>query len=67
MLGMIEGIFEAEEVVGHRLYCQFVCEDSHRRFGRGRAVAWSIRMLGPLRCASELDMRIPSYGKAPAA
>ena len=67
LCGMIEGIFGAEEAGGNRPHCRFSREDNRRRFGRGRAIAWNVRVLGRLRCANELGIQIPSYGRAPAA
>ena len=65
--GMVEGIFGAEETRGHSLHCRFTREDNQRRFGRGRAIAWNIRVLGRFKCANRRDIPIPSYGKAACA
>ena len=59
---LIEGIFGAEETRGHQLLCRFVREDNRRRFAKGRAIAWNIRVLNRFECANRLRMPIPSYG-----
>ena len=45
---LIEGIFGAEETRGHQLLCRFVREDNRRRFSKGRAIAWNIRVPQPV-------------------
>ena len=59
---LIEGIFGAEETRGHQLLCRFVREDNRRRFAKGRAIAWNIRVLNRFECANRLRIPIPSYG-----
>ena len=59
---LIEGIFGAEETRGHRLPCRFVREDNRRRFAKGRAIAWNIRVLNRFQCANRLRIPVPSYG-----
>ena len=59
---LIEGIFGAEETRRHQLHCRFVREDNRRRFVRGRAIAWNIRVLNRFECANRLRIPIPSYG-----
>ena len=59
---LIEGIFGAEETRGHQLLCRFVREDNRRRFAKGRAIAWNIRVLNRFQCANRLNILIPSYG-----
>ena len=59
---LIEGIFGAEETRRHQLHCRFVREDNRRRFAKGRAIAWNIRVLNRFECANRLNIPIPSYG-----
>ena len=59
---MIEGIFGGEESKRHQLHCRFINWDSHRRFGKIRAIAWNLKALNRLRCARMLGIEIPSYG-----
>ena len=33
-----------------------------RRFAKGRAIAWNIRVLNRFECANRLRIPIPSYG-----
>ena len=42
---LIEGVFGAEETRRHQLHCRFVRDDNLRRFAKGRAIAWNIRVL----------------------
>ena len=58
----IEGIFGAEETRRHQLHCRFVLENNRRRFAKGRAIAWNIRVLNRFECANRLSISIPSYG-----
>ena len=51
-----------EETRGHQLLCRFVREDNRRRFAKGRAIAWNIRVLNRFECANRLRIPIPSYG-----
>jgi len=60
---LIEGIFGAEETRQHQLYCRFIRKDNRRRFGKGRAIAWNIRVLNRFECAKKLGIPIPSYGR----
>lgn len=60
--GMIEGIFGAEETRRHQLHCRFIREDSRRRFPKGRAISWNIRVLNRFKWANRLGIPIPSYG-----
>ena len=59
---LIGGIFGAEETRRHQLHCRFVREDNRRRFAKGRAIAWNIRVLNRFECANRLNIPIPSYG-----
>ena len=59
---LIEGIFGAEESRRHQLHCRFVREDNRRRFAKGRAISWNIRVLNRFECARRLNISIPSYG-----
>ena len=59
---LIEGIFGAEETRQHQLHYRFVREDNRRRFAKGRAIAWNIRVLNRFECANRLNIPIPSYG-----
>ena len=59
---LIEGIFGAEESRRHQLHCRFVREDNRRRFAKGRAISWNIRILNRFECARRLNISIPSYG-----
>ena len=59
---LIEGIFGAEESRRHQLQCRFVRDDNRRRFTKGRAISWNIRILNRFECANRLSIPIPSYG-----
>ena len=59
---LVGGIFGAEETRGHRLPCRFVREDNRRRFAKGRATAWNIRVLNRFERANRLGIPVPSYG-----
>ena len=48
---LIGDIFGAEETRRHQLHCRFVLEDNRRRFAKGRAIAWNIRVLDRFECA----------------
>ncbi len=61
---LIEGIFGAEETRQHQLCCRFIRKDNRRRFGKGRAIAWNIRVLNRFECAKKLGIPIPSYGRS---
>ena len=63
---MIEGVFGAEETRRHQLHCRFIRDDNRRRFAKGRAIAWNIRVLSRFECAARLNISIPSYGAARA-
>ena len=41
-------------------------DDNRRRFAKGRAISWNIRVLSRFECAAKLDVPIPSYGAARA-
>ena len=59
---LIEGVFGAEETRRHQLHCRFVRDDNRRRFAKGRAISWNIRVLNRFECARRLNIQIPSYG-----
>ena len=59
---LIEGVFGAEETRRHQLHCRFVRNDNRRRFAKGRAISWNIRVLNRFECARRLNIPIPSYG-----
>ena len=63
---LIEGVFGAEDTRRHHLHCRFVRNDNRRRFAKGRAIAWNIRVLSRFECAARLNISIPSYGAARA-
>ena len=65
--GMIEGVFGGEESKRHQLHCRFIRPDNRRRFGKIRSIAWNIKVLDRLRCASMLGIEVPSYGGAVCA
>ena len=44
------------------MHYRFVREDNRRRFAKGRAIAWNIRILNRFECANRLNIPIPSYG-----
>lgn len=53
----------AEEARGYQLHCRLIREDNHRWLGRGRTIAWNVRVLGRFRCAYELGISIPAAGR----
>ena len=59
---MIEGIFGAEESRGHQMRCRLVRADNRRRFVKGGAIAWNIRVLNRFEHVNRLCIPIPSYG-----
>ena len=59
---LIEGIFEVEETRWYQLHCRLVREDNRRRFAKGKAIAWNIRVLNRFECANRLNIPIRSYG-----
>ena len=56
---LIGGIFGAEERRGHQLHCKIVRADNRRRFAKGRAIAWSVRVLNRFEHANRLCIPIP--------
>ena len=61
--GLIEGIFGATEVAGHRLHCRFRKIGNQRRFGLILAIGWNIDVLNRLQCATACNIRVKSYVK----
>lgn len=55
--GMIEGIFGAEEMAGHRLHCRYRKKEAQVRFGLLLGITWNICVLNRIRCSLELGHR----------
>ena len=55
--GMIEGIFGAEEMAGHRLHCRYRKKETQVRFGLLLGITRDICVLNRIRCALELGHR----------
>ncbi|MYB47432.1 MAG: hypothetical protein F4245_06535 [Cenarchaeum sp. SB0678_bin_8] len=49
------------------MYCRFVGDDNRKRFAKGRAISWNIRVLNWFWWANRLGIPIPSYGAPPEA
>jgi hypothetical protein len=56
--GLIEGIFGAEEIGGHRLRCRFRTEGSRERWGPALAIGWNLKVLNRIRCGKRLGMEV---------
>lgn len=56
--GLIEGIFGAEEVRGHRLRTRFRKRGCQERWGLILCIAWNVKVWNRIRCAKELGMEV---------
>jgi IS5 family transposase len=56
--GLIEGIFGAEEVKGHRLRTRFRKRGCQERWGLILCIAWNVKVWNRIRCAKELGMEV---------
>ena len=59
--GLIEGIFGAEEIKHHRLYCRFRLKNNQKRFGLIKSIGWNLEVLNRLQCANKLGLKITQY------
>ena len=58
-MSLIEGVFGADDARRHPSHCRFVLNDNRRRFAKGRAIAWNIRVLDRFKCAARLNIPVP--------
>ena len=59
--GLIEGIFGAEEIKHHQLYCRFRLKNNQKRFGLIKSIGWNLEVLNRLQCANKLGLKITQY------
>ncbi len=59
--GLIEGIFGAEEIKRHQLYCRFRLKNNQKRFGLIKSIGWNLEVLNRLQCANKLGLKITQY------
>ena len=59
--GLIEGIFGAEEIEHHQLYCRFRLKNNQKRFGVIKAIGWNMEVLNRLQCANRLGIKVGQY------